>query len=30
VVVPFSRLEDRYIPSTARIVAAAKKALAFA
>ena len=29
VVVPFSRLEDQYIPSKARIVAAVKKALAF-
>ena len=29
VVVPFSRLEDQYIPGKARIVAAAKKALAF-
>jgi pyruvate dehydrogenase E1 component beta subunit len=30
VVVPFSRLEDQYIPGKSRIVAAVKKALAFA
>lgn len=30
VVVPYSRLEHQYMPGTARIVAAAKKALAFA
>jgi pyruvate dehydrogenase E1 component beta subunit len=29
VVVPYSRLEHQYMPGRARIVAAAKKALAF-